>query len=70
MLATWSNEESDSSSRSEDQVANLYLMAYEDNSSEVNSEIDSITVEQWEELYKNLYTKYKKLKHVNKSLKN
>ena len=69
MLVTWSDEELDSSSGSEDQVANLCLMAHEDNSSEVNSKIDSITTKQWEEFYKNLDTKYKKLKYENKSLK-
>ena len=50
-------------------MENLCLMAHEDDSSEVNSELDSITIEQWEVLYENIYTKYKKLKHENKSLK-
>ena len=44
-------------------------MTHEDDSSKVNSEIDSITIEQWEVLYENIYIKYKKLKHENKSLK-
>ena len=37
MVATWSDEELDSSQESEDQVANICLMAHEDDSSEVNS---------------------------------
>ena len=45
MVATWSDEESDSSEESEDQMANICLMAHEDDSSEVNSEIDTITIE-------------------------
>ena len=40
MVATWSDEESYSSSGSEDQVANIYLMTREDDSSEVNFELD------------------------------
>ena len=69
MVATWSDEESDSLQGSEDEMANICLMAHEDDSSEVNSELDSITIEQWEVLYENIYTKYKKLKHEKKSLK-
>ena len=44
-------------------------MALEDDFSEVNSELESITIDQWEALYENMYSKYKKLKHENKSLK-
>ena len=69
ILDTWNDEESDSTSESKDQVANLCLITHEDNSSEVNSKIDFITTEQWEELYENLYTKYKKFKYENKTLK-
>ena len=69
MVATWSDKESDSSSDSEDQVTNIYLMAHEDDSSKVNFELHSITIEKWEDLYEIFYTKYKKLKHENKSLK-
>ena len=69
MVATWSDEESDTSYESEDQVVNICLMAHEDDSSQVNSELDTITIEQWEVLYENIYTKYKKLKYENKSLK-
>ena len=59
MVATWSDKESDTTSESEDQVANICLMAHEDDSSEVNSELDTITIEQWEVLYENIYIKYK-----------
>ena len=44
-------------------------MVLEDDLSEVNFELDSITIDQWEALYENIYSKYKKLKHKNKSLK-
>ena len=44
-------------------------MALEDDSSKVNSELESITIDQWEALYENMYSKYKKLKHEIKSLK-
>ena len=69
MVATWSDEESDSSQKSEDQMANICLMAHEDDSSEVNSKLDTIIIEHQEALYENIYTNYKKLKHENKSLK-
>ena len=69
MVATRSDKESDSSQESEDQMANICLMAQEDDSSKVNSKLDTITIEQWDVLYENIYTKYKKLKHENKSLK-
>ena len=69
MVATWSDEESNFSLGNEDQVANICLMAHEDDLSKINYEIDSITIEQWEVLYENIYTKYKKLKYENKSLK-
>ena len=69
MIATWSDEESDFSSGSKNQVANIYLMVHDGDSFEVNFELNSITIEQWEELYENLYTKYKKLKHKNESIK-
>ena len=62
MVATWSDEDLDSSEEREDQRENICLMAIEDNSSEVNSELDSITIDQWETLYENIYSKYKKLK--------
>ena len=69
MVATWSDEDSDTSQESEDERANICLMAHEDDSSKVNSELDSITIDQWEALYENIYSKYKKLKYENKSLK-
>ena len=69
MVATWSDEESDTSQESEDQVANIYLMAHDDDSSEVHYELDTITIEQWEVLYENTYAKYKMFKHENKPLK-
>ena len=69
MVATWSDEDSDTSSSSEDQKDNLCLMALEDNSYEVNFELESVSNEQWEEAYELLYEKFKNLKQENKMLK-
>ena len=63
MVATWSDEElGTSSSSSEDQIDNLCLMAHESNTCEVNSDLESISNEQWEEAYELLYEKFKNLK--------
>ena len=45
MVATWSDEDSDASSLSEDQMDNLCLMAHEGNSYEVTSETENISNE-------------------------
>ena len=62
MVATWSDEDSYTSSSSSDQKENLCLMAIEDNSCEVNFELESVSNEQWEEAYELLYEKFKNLK--------
>ena len=69
MMATWNDEESDTSSSSEDQMDNLCLMAHEGNSCEVNFELEAISNEQWEEAYELLYENFKNLKQENKMLK-
>ena len=46
MVATWSDEDSDTSSSSEDQMDNLCLMAHGGNSCEVNFELKSVSNEQ------------------------
>ena len=69
MVATWSDEDSYTSSSSEDQKENLCLMAIEENSREVNFELESISNKQWEEAYELLYEKLKNLKQENKMLK-
>ena len=68
MVATWSDEESqeDDSEDMNDLMESLCLMA---NGDEVNSETESISNEQWETAYLSLYSKYKKIRNENKSLK-
>ena len=62
MVATWSDEDSDTSSSSEDQKDNLCLMAIGGDSCEVNFELEFVSNEQWEEAYELLYEKFKNLK--------
>ena len=69
MIATWSDEESDSSTQSESPDENLCLMAHEGNSDEVTSETKNILNEQWEEAYEMLCEEFKTLRHENKLLK-
>ena len=68
MVATWSDEETqeDDSEDMNDLMESLCLMA---NGDEVNSETESISNEQWETEYLSLYSKYKKIRNENKSLK-
>ena len=68
MVATWSDEEPQEvdSEDMDDLMESLCLMA---NGDEVTSETESISNEQWETAYLTLYSKYKKIRSENKSLK-
>ena len=70
MIATQSDEESDSSTQSKSPDENLCLMDHEGNTYDVTSNSKNISNEQWEEAYEMLYEKFKTLRHGNKLLKN
>ena len=70
MVATWSDEESDSSTESEEEgPTNLCLMAHANEVEEVSSEENSFSLDELEIAYSHLLEKYSKLKHDNRDLK-
>ena len=70
MVATWSDEESDSSTESEEEGRNnLCLMAHGNEVEEVSLEENSFSINELELAYSHLLEKYSRLKHDNKDLK-
>ena len=70
MVATLSDEESDSSTESEEEGRNnLCLMAHANEVEEVSHEENSFSLDELELAYSHLLEKYSRLKHDNKDLK-
>ena len=57
LMATWSNEDEDSSEDLDDQVANLCLTTHDSETTKVNFELEFILSDQWEETHETLYEK-------------
>ena len=71
MVVTWSDEESDSSTKSEEEGRdNLCLMAHGKEVEEVSlEEENSFSIDELELAYSHLLEKYRRMKHDNKDLK-
>ena len=73
MVATWSNDDTSSDSHTstlnQDSDDELYFMAFEDDHEEVNSNSESLSPQEWEEVYEHIHKKCSILKRKNKSLK-
>ena len=70
MVATWSDEKSDSSTESEEEGSNnLCLMAHGNEVEEVSIEEENSSIDELELSYSHLLEKYRRMKHDNKDLK-
>ena len=66
MVATWSNDDTSSDSHDSTSIQEsddeMCFMAFEEGRDEVNSNLGSLSTQEWEEAYELLHEKCKKLK--------